>query len=153
MEELRKGMSIISLNANPCAWKVFEVELWSCESFERRIKFRFEPVVTIKHIRQVCRFKNFSKDNNINEESNSFWIFDDNNSCNYIKNQKRQKKIDHNKTKFSTFETNEFKISPDESVKLFLEFKNNPEFIEVGNHILINDISLKAFGYITKLVK
>ena len=140
LEDLRKGMSLISINGNPTATKLFEVELWSTENIDKQIKFKFEPLVTIKHIRQVCKFKSILKDeeNNINDDLN----------LDYIK-QKREKRSLESKFK----EQSLFLIFADKPIKVNLEFKNYPEYIEVGNHIIINDQLLKAFGYITKLLK
>jgi GTPase len=50
-------MCLIDLNESPVASKVFEAEIWSTDNSKKVIKFKSEPVVTIKHIRQICKLK------------------------------------------------------------------------------------------------
>jgi GTPase len=126
-------MCLISVNANPSAWKVFQVELLSFENTTKTIKFRHEPLVTIKHIRQVCKFRNPPQNDNKEDDEDE-------------KKIKKRKPLQNK-------EQGQIVIAPGEKVNVCLEFKNNPEYIEIGNHIIINDGLLKAFGTITKLIK
>jgi GTPase len=57
LEEIRKGMCLIDLDESPVASKVFEAEIWSADNNKKVVKFKSEPVVTIKHIRQICKLK------------------------------------------------------------------------------------------------
>ena len=41
----------------------------------------------------------------------------------------------------------------DKKTKLVVEFLFNPEYISVGQKIIINDQTLKAYGVITKIFK
>ena len=41
----------------------------------------------------------------------------------------------------------------DKKTKLVVEFLFNPEYISVGQKIIISDQSLKAYGVITKIFK
>ena len=49
---------------------------------------------------------------------------------------------------------NEIVVGPiDKKAKLTVEFLFNPEYISIGQKIIINDQSLKAYGVITKIFK
>ena len=50
-------------------------------------------------------------------------------------------------------ENDEFIISSTTKTRLIVEFMFNPEYINVGGNVIINDQSLKAFGIITKIFK
>ena len=51
-------------------------------------------------------------------------------------------------------QSNEIVIGPlEKKTKLVVEFLFNPEYISVGQKIIINDQSLKAYGVITKIFK
>jgi GTPase len=109
VQDIRKGMSLIDINENPVSTKVFEVELWSLDGI-KQIRLKSEPLVTIRHIRQICKIKKEDKEDFLS-------------------------------------------ISPEDGVKLIIEFKNYPEYIKKDDIILINEHSFKAFGKITNLIK
>lgn len=48
--------------------------------------------------------------------------------------------------------SNEFYIYPDKKTTMIFQFLYNPEYITVGNKIIINTDNFKAFGKITKLI-
>jgi GTPase len=54
-------MCLIDINESPAASRIFEAEIWSADGTKRQIKFKSEPVVTIKHIRQICKLKRPTK--------------------------------------------------------------------------------------------
>ena len=77
--------------------------------------------------------------NNINEDKN-------------IKISQNKNQKDFNDDLFSI--NDEITIGPaDKKTKLVVEFLFNPEYISVGQKIIINDQSLKAYGVITKIFK
>ena len=77
--------------------------------------------------------------NNINEDKN-------------IKISQNKNQKDFNYDLFSI--NDEITIGPaDKKTKLVVEFLFNPEYISVGQKIIINDQSLKAYGVITKIFK
>ena len=77
--------------------------------------------------------------NNINEDKN-------------IKFSQNKNQKDFNDDLFSI--NDEITIGPaDKKTKLVVEFLFNPEYISVGQKIIINDQSLKAYGVITKIFK
>ena len=56
--------------------------------------------------------------------------------------------------KLDNISNNEFEVGPAEKkTKLVVEFLFNPEYISVGQKIIINDQNLKAYGVITKIFK
>jgi GTPase len=100
-------MSLIDINEDPHSTKIFEVDLWSLDGIQQ-IRYKSEPLVTIRHIRQICMIK---------------------------------KGGDY------------FTITPDDRVRIILEFKNYPEYIKTNDIILINEHSFKALGQIINLIK
>lgn len=49
-------------------------------------------------------------------------------------------------------DSNEFYIYPDKKTTLIFQFLYNPEYINVGNKIIINTDNFKAFGQITQII-
>ena len=83
--------------------------------------------------------ENYNNNNNINEDKN-------------IKISQNKNQKDFNDDLFSI--NDEITIGPaDKKTKLVVEFLFNPEYISVGQKIIINDQSLKAYGVITKIFK
>jgi GTPase len=130
IEDIRKGMCLIDLNESPMASRIFEAEIWSADNTKRQIKFKNEPVVTIKHIRQICKLKKPSNDVNNEGGGNGF-------------SSKYQKKK----------EDDSFTLSPDDRITIQFEFKNYPEYIKKNDNIIIFEGCFKAFGVITNIIK
>ena len=92
--------------------------------------------------------------NTINNNNNIKKLNDINNNnaknLKVIQNKNHQKEIEN-----EIFNVNdEITIGPaDKKTKLVVEFLFNPEYISVGQKIIINDQSLKACGVITKIFK
>ena len=100
--------------------------------------------------------KNLIYNKKINNLSNSNSLNDKNKNSKNIKTI--QNKIHHKekeKEEENLFNFNdEITIGPaDKKTKLVVEFLFNPEYISVGQKIIINDQSLKACGIITKIFK
>ncbi len=95
-------------------------------------------------------FKNKISENNINNKNG------DVKNIKVIQNKNHQKeKEKDSENNHSLFNFNdEITIGPaDKKTKLVVEFLFNPEYISVGQKIIINDQSLKACGIITKIFK
>ena len=105
--------------------------------------------------RKIKNKKIINKDS-INEQNNIL-----NNKKDAIKNIKVIQNKNHQKEKEKDSENNslfnfndEIIIGPaNKKTKLVVEFLFNPEYISVGQKIIINDQSLKACGVITKIFK
>lgn len=66
----------------------------------------------------------------------------------------KENNIESDKNKNEKIANNEIVIGPAEKkTKLVVEFLFNPEYISVGQKIIINDQNLKAYGVITKIFK
>ena len=71
-----------------------------------------------------------------------------NNINNLVKKKKGNNKFDSNNNSSVII------IGPeDKKTKLIVEFLFNPEYISVGQKVIINDQILKAYGVITKIFK
>ena len=107
---------------------------------------------TLININNINNIKNINCINGINNKSNN--INNKNNKIiqnkNHQKDKDKDKETEDNLFKFS----DEITIGPiDKKTKLVVEFLFNPEYISVGQKIIINDQSLKACGVITKIFK
>ena len=168
---------------NPIASRLFEIEIWTIDETTKILKNSYQPILNIKHIRQGVKIKNqddiflFLSDNKKLNELEKLIENDDINLTNVrdkinklIKNKKERikKEIDENlkdnfikennikdeKNKNENTSNNEIVIGPAEKkTKLVVEFLFNPEYISVGQNIIINDQNLKAYGIITKIFK
>ena len=68
--------------------------------------------------------------------------------------QEKINNLINNKKLGNKKEINEIIIGPiEKKTKLVVEFLFNPEFISIGQNVIINDQSLKAYGVITKIFK
>ena len=100
------------------------------------------------------RYENLNKENNNINKINDNYI--NNNNITDNKNIKVMQSKNHQKEiKDELFSiSDEITIGPaDKKTKLVVEFLFNPEYISVGQKIIINDQSLKACGVITKIFK
>ena len=182
-ENVKKGMSLLDIRMNPIASRLFEIEIWTIDETTKILKNSYQPILNIKHIRQGVKIKNqddiflFLSDNKKLNELEKLIENDDINLTNVrdkinklIKNKKERikKEIDENlkdnfikennikdeKNKNENNLNNEIVIGPAEKkTKLVVEFLFNPEYISVGQNIIINDQNLKAYGIITKIFK
>ena len=182
-ENVKKGMSLLDIRMNPIASRLFEIEIWTIDETTKILKNSYQPILNIKHIRQGVKIKNqddiflFLSDNKRLNELEKLIENDDINLTNardkinkLIKNKKerikkendenlkddfiKEKNIKDEKNKNESISNNEIVIGPAEKkTKLVVEFLFNPEYISVGQNIIINDQNLKAYGIITKIFK
>ena len=178
-ENVKKGMSLLDMRINPIASRLFEIEIWTIDDTTKIIKNSYQPILNIKHIRQGVKIKNpddiflFLSDNKRlndlekfieNEEINLSNIQE---KINYLIEKKKKsikkemneinediKNDNKNENILNNKSSNEILIGPAEKKTiLVVEFLFNPEYISVGQKIIINDQNLKACGVITKLFK
>ena len=182
-ENVKKGMSLLDIRMNPIASRLFEIEIWTIDETTKFLKNSYQPILNIKHIRQGVKIKNqddiflFLSDNKRLNELEKLIENDDINLTNardkinkLIKNKKerikkendenlkddfiKENNIKDEKNKNENISNNEIVIGPAEKkTKLVVEFLFNPEYISVGQNIIINDQNLKAYGIITKIFK
>ena len=177
-ENVKKGMSLLDIRMNPIASRLFEIEIWTIDDTTKSLKNSYQPILIIKHIRQGVRIKNpddiflFLTDNKrlnelekliANDEINLANVHDNINKLVSKKKNRIKQEIDknlkdnfikENNNKNENITNNEIVIGPAEKkTKLVVEFLFNPEYISVGQKIIINDQNLKAYGVITKIFK
>ena len=165
--EVSKGMCLIGTNTSfvPKAVRKFKADVWWIgEEQCKEIKYKYEPVVIINHIRETCKIINMNKNQNITNKSytegstseitsefsmnsktgsfiaSSIELEDEN-----FHFTKKKKKIKTN------LKEEIFWLSRDEKKELIFEFKNFQKYINEGQTIIINDNTFKAFGIITKV--
>jgi GTPase len=88
VEDFRKGMSLIDLNESPIATKIFEAEVWSLDGNKKNIRYKIEPVITMRHIRQTCKIKKEDKKDDyfiITPDDRIYIIFEFKNYPEYVK--------------------------------------------------------------------
>ena len=160
-ENVKKGMYLLDTRITPVASRLFEIEVWTIDDTTRTLKNTYQPILNIKHVRQGVKIKNpdeiflFLSDNKRindlekiieNDEINLSNI--KNNINNLVKKKKSNNKFDSNNNSSVII------IGPeDKKTKLIVEFLFNPEYISVGQKVIINDQILKAYGVITKIFK
>ena len=159
-DNVKKGMSLIDIRSTPIASKLFEIELWTIDGNTKTFKISYQPVLNIKHVRQGVRIKNPDElflflSNNEKQNILEKIVNDDKVNLSNIKNivdDTINKKKWANKNKY--YDGDEITIGPPNmKKKLLVEFMFNPEYISVGQNVIINDQSLKAYGVITKIFK
>ena len=160
-ENVKKGMYLLDTRITPIASRLFEIEVWTIDDTTRTLKNTYQPILNIKHVRQGVKIKNpdeiflFLSDNKRindlekiieNDEINLSNI--KNNINNLVKKKKNNNKFDSNNNSSVII------IGPeDKKTKLIVEFLFNPEYISVGQKVIINAQILKAYGVITKIFK
>ena len=160
-ENVKKGMYLLDTRITPVASRLFEIEVWTIDDTTRTLKNTYQPILNIKHVRQGVKIKNpdeiflFLSDNKRindlekiieNDEINLSNI--KNNINNLVKKKKSNNNFDSNNNSSVII------IGPeDKKTKLIVEFLFNPEYISVGQKVIINDQILKAYGVITKIFK
>ena len=171
-DNVKKGMSLLDLKIAPIASRLFEIELWTIDNTTKSFKITYQPILNIKHVRQGVKIKNrdelflFLTDNkNINDLENLVSEKEVNldNIQGKLQNligKKRKIKINNNdsindnkKNGDIFFSNDEITIGPNTKTRLVVEFLFNPEYISVGQKVVISDQSLFACGVITKIFK
>ena len=180
-DNVKKGMSLLDLRITPIASKLFEIELWTYDNTIKSFKTTYQPILNIKHVRQGVKFKNpdelflFLNDNKNMNDLESL-VLDNEVNLNNVQERinellKKKRKFcyrynNYNKktikdTNYNNINENKnnidlnegITIGPEKKTKLVVEFLFNPEYISIGQKIIINDQSLKAYGVITKIFK
>ena len=179
-ENVKKGMTLLDIRMYPIASRLFEIEVWTIDDTTKTLKNSYQPILNIKHIRQGVKIKNpddiflFLGDNKrVNDlekliEDDDIKLSNIHEKINKLKEKKKNKikkendedinddiNIQNKKNiKLDNISNNEFEVGPAEKkTKLVVEFLFNPEYISVGQKIIINDQNLKAYGVITKIFK
>jgi GTPase len=176
-DNVKKGMSLLDLKIAPIASRLFEIELWTIDNTTKSFKTTYQPILNIKHVRQGVKIKNpdelflFLSDNkNVNDLESLVSEKEVNldNIQEKLQNligKKRKIKInpndsnnngninDNTKNGDITFSNDEITIGPNTKTRLVVEFLFNPEYISVGQKVVISDQSLFACGVITKIFK
>ena len=176
-DNVKKGMSLLDLKITPIASRLFEIELWTIDNTTKSFKITYQPILNIKHVRQGVKIKNpdelfiFLSDNkNVNDLESL--VSDKEVNLDNIKEKlqnlfgkKRKIKInsidsnnhdsinDNKKNGDIACSNDEIKIGPNTKTRLVVEFLFNPEYISVGQKVVISDQSLFACGVITKIFK
>ena len=100
----------------------------------------------------IDRKKNNNKNDDVFKKINDITINKSINNIKVIQNKNHQKEKEVGDNLFNC--NDEIIIGPaNKKTKLIVEFLFNPEYISVGQKIIINDQSLKACGVITKIFK
>lgn len=158
-EDIRKGMVLLDVESTPHASYIFEVELTSLENEVKVLKYKYEPVITIRHIRQACKVKPKEEVKTIEDNcfpkkhNNNYHKYDflsDDNEDNYKPEVRKVKRKAKNSEHVKN--TDDIIIKPKQPIKLVLEFKNFPEYINIGDNVIINDNLLRAFGIVIRLI-
>ena len=169
-ENVKKGMSLLDMKIYPIASRLFEIEIWTIDDTTKILKNSYQPILNIKHIRQGVKIKNpddiflFLNDNEKQNDLETLIEDDEINLANVqekinnlIKKKKSRIKIQTDEkleVDIKNNNKNEIMVGPiDKKAKLTVEFLFNPEYISIGQKIIINDQSLKAYGVITKIFK
>ena len=187
---IRKGMSLLECRNYPTSSRLFEIEIWTIDRTNKKIKNTYQPLLHIKHVGQPVKIKNpdeiyFFLSDNIKENDLEKLVNNDDVSLENVnsklkklienkknankknnedkKESKNIKIINNEKDKNKVIDNNklfyfnrEINIGPvNRKTKLLVEFLFSPEYISVGQKIIINDqsLNLKAFGVITKILK
>lgn len=154
-DDVRKGMSLIESSNIPKCTFAFVGEIWSLDSVNstKRVKYKYEPLVTIKHVRQTCRVKKFLTPTKEDELEEDFQTFERKNSDDFeddteisICSRRNNKKSTIGKVENKSLSNAFYNLNHEQKTLLIFEFKNYPEFITSGSPIIINDGHLRAFG-------
>ena len=157
-DDIKKGMVLLDMNIHPISSKIFEIELWSIDGCRQIIKSSYQPILNIKHIRQAVRIKKVNDIllfyNNNFECENDLEIMLKNDNIN-LKNVKNEfEKVYHKRKEWK--KKDDLKdniIISSKKTKLIVEFMFYPEYISIGEKVIINKQSLKAFSVINKIFK
>ncbi len=176
-DDVRKGMVLLDEDTPPSPVRVFEAEMWTIDSTTKVIKYKYQPVLNIKHIRQGCKIRNLKE----NKEESKIPYYDSS------KEKKSKYKHDflprprglsafgsdttpvkqnflNRKSKIEAFELEDdnddlycltddsFVLNSTTKTKVVFEFMFNPEYLTIGSHVIINDQLIKAYGIITRIL-
>jgi hypothetical protein len=147
--------------------KIFEAEVWTIDGSNKVLKYTYQPILNIKHVRQGCKIRNPSdlliekKD-----EENTFEklrnLISSEDVC--LQNSKEcldkfklglnhEKKISNHKKSININTEESFEINSTKRTKVVFEFMFNPVYLTIGSQIIISDQHLKAYGIVTKIFK
>lgn len=205
-------MVLLDINIKPTSSRSFDCELYCIENEEKQIKTKFEPLVIVRNIRQICRISlpnfnkleneycnesnncSFNKNSNFNisDSNNNFInvgsniktffendeiinntneyerIFNSRNHANdtssYINNTISSPTSSTLNSSFYNFCGNNvfnkkdvaknnqsFYLNRFKKFAVKFEFKNFPEYLELGDFVVINESFMKAYGYISNI--
>lgn len=159
-EDVRKGNVLLDIRTHPIASTLFEVELWTIDGLRRNVKYSYQPVLNIKHIRQGVRIKKEGV-GGFCELKGEEWlegvIMKKDVTLDNVKEEVEEMKKIYGGSLSSNSNSNsnveEFVISSNTKTKVMFEFMYYPEYINVGSNVIISDQYIKAFGVITKIIK
>jgi elongation factor 1-alpha len=148
---VRLGMVLLSYKSNPSSVTMFEAEIWSIDGSDRTLKYRWQPVLHLSHIRQSAKVKK-----EIDSKQLELIIPEDNKQS-----EKQNKENEENIEMEVKAENNlngkvldeEFTVYSDKVTKVIFEFMYCPEYVKEGEHLIIYENNYKIYGYVTKLIK
>jgi GTPase len=133
-DEIRRGMVLLDIKTAPVSVKVFEADLWTIDGTKKIIKYKYQPVLNIKHIRQGCKIRNY---NEVFDQDTQLLILNDENVniTNVEKHLdmlriKRAKKVPKSRRKLSSYENDP-----------------TPEFSPLRKHVLTDDPTELNFNH------
>ena len=167
--EVSKGMCLIGANNSfvPKSVKKFKADVWWIgEEQIKEMKYKYEPVVIINHVRETCKIinmnknkkvannKSFTENGSTSEYTGEFSMTSKTGSliASSVEFEDENNFFNKKKKKIKSSKEETFWLSRDEKKELFFEFKNFPKYINEGQTIIINDNTFKAFGIITKVI-
>ena len=155
-------MVLLDIKAEPQSTKIFEACLWTIDGCSKIVKYKYQPVLNIKHIRQGCRIL-YHDDLNLDQiqQENIFRniLDDDTIDLNNVAERLEKIKLSINPPREKKYSlpcynhAESFVISSTKQTSVLFEFMFNSEYLTEGSHIIINDQSLKAYGVIRKCLK
>lgn len=156
-------MVLLDLAVKPRQVKTFECELYSLDSQEKQIKYKYEPVVNIRNIRHCCKIKKpFEKKSQQNTEEEEKIRFGEDcmskfrtspsastlNSSSYNNLNAHYQISEYNGQPSCSKDS--FMLKENNKVTVKFEFKNFTEYIEEGDVVIVNEPYMRAYGIITK---
>jgi GTPase len=167
--EVSKGMCLIGTNTSfvPKSVRKFKADVWWIgEEQMKEMKYKYEPVVIINHIRETCKIinmdknkkvlnnKSFTENGSTSEFTGEFSMTSKTGSliASSVEFEDEKNFFTKKKKKIKSPKDETFWLSRDEKKELFFEFKNFSKYINEGQTIIINDNTFKAFGIITKVI-
>lgn len=152
---VRPGMVLISYKCSPKAVTVFEADIWSIDGSDKTLKYSWQPVIHISHIRQAVKIK---KKEECNDELQSQKIDTEKieeiiTNSNEIKKESVIEEVKNGKNLIIKFLEDEFSVSISKITKVTFEFMYCPEYIKEGEHLIIYENNFKIYGHVTKIIK
>lgn len=165
-------MVLLDLKTKPRQVKTFECELYSLDSHDKNIKYKFEPVVNIRNIRHCCKLKKQLADTSKSVHKSDKYADDEEERVCFSLEGKIYKSSPSTSTLNTSSYNNYnnlssytqfgdyldqqshskdiFTLKEYSKVTVKLEFKNYTEYIEKGDVIIVNEPYMRAFGLISK---